>query len=165
MFTSRNIPNSPLHREIFQTSIFWVAMQVVSMLLCRSNFPISFNEADIKRDPTRCGEIQYLSKITHTKKAIPRLSSIFLVPVEKPMEMDHSCIKAAPADSSKTCSKCVFSAKQVSFQASERSTKLNSKKYKLSRKQVNEGDISTCRVLLSIHWMMMWHILPCFRSW
>ena len=163
---SHGISKQPIAQGNLPNLYFWVAMQVISMLLCRSNSPISFNEADIKRDPTRCGEIQYLSRITHTKQAIPRLSRIFLVPVEKPMEIDHSCIKAAPADSSKTCSKCVFSAKQVSFQASERLTKLNSKKYKQSRKQVNEEDIWTCRVLLSIHyWMMMWHILPSFRSW
>ena len=110
---SHGISKQPIAQGNLPNLYFWVAMQVVSMLLCRSNSPISFNEADIKRDPTRCGEIQYLSRITHTKKAIPRLSRIFLVPVEKPMEIDHSCIKAAPADSSKTCSKCVFSAKQV----------------------------------------------------
>ena len=170
MFTSRNIPmesqNSPLHREIFQTSIFG--------LLCRWS-PCCYAGATLQlvsmkriSNEIQQGVVRYSTcrELRIPKQAIPRLSRIFLVPVEKPMEIDHSCIKAAPADSSKTCSKCVFSAKQVSFQASERLTKLNSKKYKQSRKQVNEEDIWTCRVLLSIHyWMMMWHILPSFRSW
>lgn len=166
MFTSRNIPmesqNSPLHREIFQTSIFG--------LLCRWS-PCCYAGATLQlvsmkriSNEIQQGVVRYSTcrKLRIPKKRYQDFPGSFWYRLKNPWRWIIVASKLLQLTHPKPAQN-VFSAQNNFHFKQVKGSK--QQKYKLSKKNklINEGDISTlCAPFDELDW---WCGVLSFRSW